>query len=45
MRYCLELASASGAFGYEREQDEPLPTLSELGGIMRSRQRVYVPAA
>jgi hypothetical protein len=35
MQDCLELASASGALRCEREQGDPMPTLSELRGVMR----------
>jgi sugar/nucleoside kinase (ribokinase family) len=45
MHDSLELASASGALRCEREQHEPLPTLTELRSAIRSRQRVDAPAA
>jgi sugar/nucleoside kinase (ribokinase family) len=45
MQDCLELASASGAVRCEREQNEPLPTLSQLTGVMQERQRRSAPAA
>jgi sugar/nucleoside kinase (ribokinase family) len=45
MHDSLELACASGALRCEREQNEPLPTMTELHSAIRSRQRVDAPAA
>jgi sugar/nucleoside kinase (ribokinase family) len=45
MQDCVELATASGVLRCEREQNEALPTLSELRTVIESRQRMDVPAA
>jgi sugar/nucleoside kinase (ribokinase family) len=45
MHDSLDLASASGALRCEREQGEPMPTLSELHSVIRSRQRLDASAA
>ena len=45
MHETLNLANASGALRCEREQNEPMPTLTELRSAVRSRQRVDAPAA
>jgi sugar/nucleoside kinase (ribokinase family) len=45
MQDCLDLAAASGALRCEREQNDPLPTLTELNNAIQSRQRRDMPAA
>jgi sugar/nucleoside kinase (ribokinase family) len=42
IRDSLELACASGALRCERGQHEPMPTLGELHGCIRSRERFVV---
>jgi sugar/nucleoside kinase (ribokinase family) len=45
MQSCLKLAAASGTLRCEREQSDPLPTLTELRSVIQSRQRRETPAA
>jgi sugar/nucleoside kinase (ribokinase family) len=45
MQDCLNLAAASGALRCEREQSDPLPTLTELHSFIQSRQHRNTSAA
>jgi sugar/nucleoside kinase (ribokinase family) len=45
MRVSLDLACASGALRCEHAHHEPMPTLAELRGCIRSRERGVAPAA